>query len=290
MADLNFKVIRDDATTLHVIECALAEDIGAGDVTTRHLVPDDLLGRGHFLAKQDLVLCGLGLVEFILERVDGRISFMPELEDGIPVPAGTRFGRLTGPFGSLLTAERTVLNFLTHLSGIATLTAQYVNRVEGTSAKIYDTRKTMPGLRLLEKYAVAAGGGQNHRIGLFDAILIKNNHLATGKSIGQLVKEAKERALGAAFIEVEVGNMSQVSEAVAAGPDIIMLDNMDLEQIEQARAIIPARIAIEVSGNVTLETVREIARCGVDRISVGALTHSAPAADLSLRIQPDHAH
>lgn len=283
-----FDPFKVDPTIGSIIERALNEDIGSIDLTTANLVPPDLMGTAFFLAKQDIVLCGLSLAFEVMKKVDNRITWKEEYHDGDRINSGTTVATVSGPYGSLLTAERTALNFLTHLSGIATLTAKFVEKTYGTSASIYDTRKTIPGLRILEKYAVAAGGGANHRFGLYDAVLIKNNHLATGKTITQLVAEARGRSPQAKFIEVEVETIDQVREAVNVKPDIIMLDNMEISNIRLSRSIIPHTIEVEVSGRVSLESVKAIADCGVNRISVGALTHSAPAADLSLRIIPDH--
>jgi len=289
MSDNPTKLTSFDFAVQHLIDLALQEDIATGDLTTRHLIGPELRGQGYFLAKQDLVLCGMNIAVKVFQQVDARTRLIIEQPEGTLISAGTVFARVHGYYGSLLTAERTVLNFLSHLSGISTLTARFVEQIKGTTARIYDTRKTLPGFRLLEKYAVATGGGSNHRFGLYDAVLIKNNHLATGRSISDLIGEARAKAGQATFIEVEVESLEQVREAVVAQPDIVMLDNMDLALIRQARALIPAGIEVEVSGNVNLETVRQVALCGVDRISVGALTHSAPAADISLRLSPDNA-
>lgn len=270
-----------------LIDRALAEDVGSGDVTSSLVQPINLPGHGWFLAKQQLVVCGLDIAAAVMQRVDAENRFENVFHDGDRVDHGTELGRVEGPFVSLLIAERTALNLLTHLSGIATLTARFVERIAGTTANIYDTRKTTPGLRLLEKYAVKTGGGCNHRIGLFDAILIKNNHIAAcGGDIEGLISRARNYSGKTSFIDVEVETLDQVRRAVRATPDIIMLDNMRMEQIRQARELIPETIEVEVSGNVNLDNVRDIALCGVDRISIGALTHSAPAADISLNLFP----
>lgn len=276
-----------DAATDELLRRALAEDIGGGDLTTTILVPPDLAGSGEFIAKQDLVICGLPIVTRVFSLVDSDTELEVTMSDGSKAERGTIFARVRGRFGSLLTAERTALNFLTHLSGIATLTSRFVARISGTNACVYDTRKTIPGLRMLEKYAVTVGGGRNHRMGLNDGILIKNNHLsACNGRIRDAIARARIEAPAGVFIEVEVETPAQVKEAVEAKPDIIMLDNMDLVGIRQARSMIPPTIQVEVSGNVRLETIEPIAQCGVDRISAGALTHSAPAADISLHIFP----
>jgi nicotinate-nucleotide pyrophosphorylase (carboxylating) len=271
-----------------LLQRALKEDVGSGDLTTMILVSRDLQGQGEFIAKQELVVCGLPVVSRVFALVDPEIRIDHFVGDGDRLKSGDILAKVSGRFASLLTAERTALNFLTHLSGIATLTSRFAALLAGTTAGIYDTRKTIPGLRHLEKYAVIVGGGRNHRIGLYDGILIKNNHLTACQGrIADAVGKSRLKAPPGVFIEVEVESLDQVREAVAARPDIIMLDNMNLETIRQAREMIPITIQVEVSGNVRLETVEQIAGCRVDRISAGALTHSAPAADISLHIFPD---
>lgn len=282
------RVVGDiDRSVIDLIDRALAEDVGDGDVTSSLLQPVGLPGHGRFLAKQQLIVCGMNIAAAVIQRVDAESKIETICHDGDRVDSGTVLGHVEGRFASLLMAERTALNFLVHLSGIATLTARFVERVAGTRANIFDTRKTTPGLRLLEKYAVKTGGGCNHRIGLYDAILIKNNHIAAcDGDIEGLISRARNFQGATSFVEVEVETLDQVKRAVRSEPDIIMLDNMKLEQVRQARELIPSTIEVEVSGNVCLDNVREIALCGVDRISIGALTHSAPAADISLNLFP----
>ena len=271
-----------------LIEAALAEDLGAGDVTSDSVVPADARARARIVQKAPGVLFGLDLAARVFERT-GAASFDKVVVEGQwrdSVPADVAL--VSGPARALLAGERTALNFLAHLSGIATLTARYVEAVRGTGAEILDTRKTTPGMRALEKAAVAAGGGTNHRAGLDDAILIKENHAALGGGVGAAV----ERARGAhpeLEVEVECRDLDEVREALAAGADRILLDNMDSEAL---RAAVSERDAsgnaarLEASGGITLDNVAAIAATGVDLISVGALTHSAPALDLSLLLEP----
>ena len=267
----------------------LKEDLGRGDITTQSVVRGGLRARGRFLAKQDFVLCGLEIAEAVFGALDNAIGLESRVYDGDDISAGDEFAKIEGPAAALLTGERTALNIMQRLSGIATLTRAFVTRVEGTGARITDTRKTTPGLRLLEKYAVTVGGGFNHRFGLDDGVLIKDNHIALAGGVRRAVELARQSASHLMKIEVEVGNQAQLREALAAPADVIMLDNMPLEEARESVKLIrdnnPA-ISIELSGGVTLENVREFAECGVDLISVGAITHSAPAVDISLKIRP----
>jgi nicotinate-nucleotide pyrophosphorylase (carboxylating) len=273
------------------VEQALAEDVGRGDITTRSTVRTSARGRGSFLAKQDLVLSGLEVADAVFGAFDVEMQIEASAADGEAIKAGKTFARVVGDAHILLTAERTALNFLQRLSGVATLTKKYVDAVEGTGASIVDTRKTTPGLRILEKYAVTCGGGRNHRMGLDDGVLIKDNHIALAGGITEAVRRAKEAAGHLHKIEVETATLEQVKEAIRAGADIIMLDNMKPDQVREAAALVRAsapderRPLTEASGGITLDNVREYAEAGVDLISVGALTHSAPAVDISFKIK-----
>ncbi|MFA5072883.1 MAG: carboxylating nicotinate-nucleotide diphosphorylase [Nitrospirota bacterium] len=274
--DLNIeKLIRD----------ALAEDIGSGDVTIDATIPLESTSTAVMLAKQDLALAGLDVAGAVFHSLDSTIRFEPLKKDGDRITKGSEIARLSGNTRVLLMGERVALNFVQHLSGIATLTAQYVERVKDLPVKILDTRKTTPGLRTLEKYAVRMGGGTNHRFGLFDGVLIKDNHIKAAGSITHAVNKAGNRAHHLLNIEVETKNLDEAQEAISAKADIIMLDNMPLDMMREAVRLIAKRALIEASGNVTLDTVRSIAETGVDFISCGSLTHSAPAVDISLKIK-----
>lgn len=267
----------------------LAEDIGRGDLTTRSTVSGDTRGIGKFLAKEYLVICGLDVAEAVFAHLDAEI---PEIEttysDGDEVEEGVIFGSLKGYADVLLTGERVALNLLQRMSGVATLTRQYVRAVEGTGARIVDTRKTTPGLRMLEKYAVTVGGGKNHRMGLDDGVLIKDNHIALAGGITEAVHSAKEIVGHLHKIEVEITNWAQLREAIGAGADIVMLDNQTPDEaaklVQMARDLNP-NVLIESSGGMDLDRVRSYAEAGVDLISVGRLTHSARAVDISFKIQ-----
>lgn len=268
-----------------IIDLALAEDAGAGDVTTRVTISADVQARGRFIVKAEGVVSGLPVAGSVFRRVDPTVAFDPLVADGAQVKPGATIAQVAGPAPSLLMAERVALNLLQQLSGVATVTAHYVAAVAGTRARIVDTRKTTPGLRLLEKAAVRAGGGYNHRIGLADGVLIKDNHLAAvggPDRVTRAVRLARAAAPHTLRIEVEVTTLEEVAEAVAAGADVILLDNMDVPTLRQAVALIDGRALVEASGGITLDTVRTVAETGVDLISVGALTHSAPALDISL--------
>lgn len=267
----------------------LAEDIGRGDITTQACVNDDISGIGKFLAKEDLVVCGIAVAEAVFLHLD---EDSPEIEtfvnEGDEVTAGTVFATLKGFADVLLTGERVALNLLQRMSGVATLTRAYVKAVEGTNAQIVDTRKTTPGLRMLEKYAVTVGGGKNHRMGLDDGVLIKDNHIALAGGITEAVVMAKQKVGHLHKIEVEISNWAQLREALEAGADIVMLDNQTPEEarklVEMSRQINPA-VLLEASGGMDLDRVRSFAEAGVDLISVGRITHSAKAVDISFKIQ-----
>ena len=271
-----------------LIDLALREDLALGDVTSEATVPADRQATAIMLAKQAGVISGLGTAQAVFAYVDPTVVFEPLVADGDTVAHGTRIASIAGNARSILTAERTALNFIQRLSGIATITAEYVAAVAGTGASVIDTRKTTPGMRALEKAAVRHGGGSNHRFNLGDAVLIKDNHLAAigGSSpIHDAVTAAKLRAPHTAKVEVEVVDLAGVQEALDALADIIMLDNMSLEEMRQSVALVDARALVEASGGITLETIRAVAETGVDLISVGALTHSAPSLDISLDFQ-----
>ena len=267
----------------------LREDIGRGDITTQSIVSEEVRGMGKFLAKEDLVICGLEVAEAVFAHLDPE---SPEIEttfnEGDEVEAGTIFATLKGYADVLLTGERVALNLIQRMSGVATLTRQYVKAIEGTSATIVDTRKTTPGLRMLEKYAVTVGGGKNHRMGLDDGVLIKDNHIALAGGITEAITAARLRVGHLHKIEVEISNWAQLREAIMAGADIVMLDNQTPQEaeklVEMARQLNP-NVLIEASGGMNLESVRSFAEAGVDLISVGRLTHSAKAVDISFKIQ-----
>jgi nicotinate-nucleotide pyrophosphorylase (carboxylating) len=268
-----------------LIDMALAEDIGAGDITTDYLVSCHSQGRGIIVAKEDIVLCGLDIAKTVFQRLDPEVRLQSAYEDGAEIACGETVLVLEGGLKALLTAERPALNFLQHLSGITTHVRTYVKALKHSRVRLVDTRKTTPGWRVLEKYAVRVGGAHNHRMGLFDGILIKDNHIAACGGIRQAVASAKKQISHLLKIEVEVSDLSGVHEALESGVDVIMLDNMDIPHIREAVSVIQNRAIVEVSGGVTLKHLAELAETGVDLISVGALTHSARSVDLSMRIQ-----
>jgi len=268
-----------------LIDMALAEDIGAGDITTDYLVPCDSHGQGIIVAKENIVLAGLDIAKMVFQRLDPKIHFQSAYEDGAEIACGETVLSLEGRLRALLTAERPALNFLQHLSGIATQVRTYVKALKNSRVKLVDTRKTTPGWRVLEKYAVRMGGAHNHRMGLFDGVLIKDNHIAACGGIQQAVAEARKHISHLIKIEVEVSNLAGILDALKSKVDVIMLDNMDIAQIREAVSAIRNRAIVEVSGGVTLEHLTDLAQTGVDLISVGAMTHSARAVDLSMRIQ-----
>jgi len=267
-----------------LLRAALAEDVGAGDVTTLATVPADRQGEASIRAKAAGVICGLPVAARVFVLVEPRVRFTPEVAEGARVAPGDLVARLEGPARGILTGERVALNLLQHLSGIATRTAGFVARVQGTKARIVDTRKTLPGLRALAKYAVRVGGGHNHRYGLYDGVLIKENHIAAAGGVGEAVRRARAYAPHTGRIEVEVERLDQIDEALAAGADVLLLDNMELATLREAVRRVAGRALLEASGNMTEERVAEVAAAGVDLISVGALTHSVTALDLSLRL------
>ena len=272
-----------------LVERALAEDVGRGDVTTQLTISPDLKAQGELIAKQDLVLAGLPVAEAVFKALDPSIEFERLAEDGAGVGATTHFARVTGKAAALLAGERVALNFLQRLSGIATMTRDFKGKLAGLKTELLDTRKTTPGLRALEKYAVRMGGGTSHRARLDDGILIKNNHLSLAGGIRAAVERARSLRPGVAPrlpIEVEVRSAVELAEAIAAGAEAVLLDNMTPAQVRECVARAAGRVRLEVSGGVSAENIRAYAETGVDSISVGALTHSAPAADIHFLIQP----
>jgi nicotinate-nucleotide pyrophosphorylase (carboxylating) len=269
-------------TLERAVLAALAEDIGAGDVTTEATVPEDAVGTADLLVKERGVVCGLRAAEATFRALDPEVRFEALANEGDEVEPPAVVARVTGSERAILTGERVALNFLGRLSGIATLTRRYVEAVEGTGAAVLDTRKTTPGLRALEKHAVVAGGGRNHRFGLDDAVLVKDNHIRAAGSLTGAVELV--RAASDLPVEVECDTLAQVGEAVALGVDAILLDNMTLDELREAVSLTAGRARLEASGGVSLDTVRAIAETGVDEISVGALTHSARSLDVSLEL------
>jgi nicotinate-nucleotide pyrophosphorylase (carboxylating) len=265
-----------------VVSDALTEDVGVGDMTTLATVSAEAHAEAQIIARAGGIIAGLPVAQRVFHRLDPAVEFRPQVNEGAGVRPGQTVARVFGRAHPILTGERVALNFLQHLSGIATRTAHFVQLVQGTRARITDTRKTAPGMRALAKYAVRVGGGSNHRLGLYDAVLIKENHIAAAGGIGGAVNKARAYAPHTMRIEVEARDMREVDQALDAGADVILLDNMSVEQIRAAVEPIGARALPEASGGVTEETVADIAATGVDIISVGALTHSVTALDLSL--------
>ena len=267
-----------------IIKAALAEDIGAGDITTQAIVSRKKKGRAQVIAKDDFVLAGMDVFEETFRLLDENIKVKKIINDGGRAKKGNIIAEVSGSLFYMLQAERVALNLLQRMSGIATLAAKYMEAVRGTKAKILDTRKTVPGLRILDKMAVRFGGGSNHRTGLYDGVLIKDNHIEVAGGIAAAVKAQRKRLPHTLKIEVETKNMQEVKEALNGGVDIIMLDNMTVPAMKKAVTLIAGRALVEASGNVTLQNVAVIAATGVDLISVGELTHSVRAADISLKI------
>lgn len=271
-----------------LIDLALREDLGEnGDVTSNCILNSDDEGQANIIVKKDGIIAGLPIAEWVFKKVNPGLKVQNRVEEGSKVQRCEEVVRIIGPLAGILTAERTGLNFLQRLSGIATLTAEFVRKVAGTKVRILDTRKTTPGFRVLEKYAVRAGGGGNHRFGLYDMVLIKENHIAAAGGIASAVEQTRENMKKRDLnlkIEVEVRNLSEVEQILNLAVDRLMLDNMSLQKIREAVKLANGKVELEVSGGVTLETVREIAETGVNYISVGALTHSASSLDLSLLI------
>jgi nicotinate-nucleotide pyrophosphorylase (carboxylating) len=268
-----------------LIDMAFAEDIGTGDITTDYLVSSYSRGSGIIIAKEDLILAGLDIAKTVFQRLDPEVQLQSDCEDGAEVACGETVLHLEGNMRALLTGERAALNFLQHLSGIATHVRAYVKALNNSRVRLVDTRKTTPGWRSLEKYAVRMGGAYNHRMGLYDGVLIKDNHIAACGGIQQAVAAARKQISHLLKIEVEVTDLAGVIQALESGADVIMLDNMDIAHIREAVSVIQNRAIVEVSGGITLKNLTELSETGVDLISVGALTHSARAVDLSMRIE-----
>ncbi|MEE9614728.1 MAG: carboxylating nicotinate-nucleotide diphosphorylase [Thermodesulfobacteriota bacterium] len=275
---------RLDRYTEVLIRAALVEDLGPGDITTDAVVPRGTQGSASIVAKQPLIVCGLSVAGRVFASVDRRLCFTPLAKDGARVRKGAVIAKVEGGLRGILSGERVALNFLQKLSGVATLTSEFVKKAGKRGPRILDTRKTTPCMRILEKYAVKTGGGENHRLGLFDAVLIKDNHITAAGGVGKALDAVKKRYRGKVSVEVETKSLQEVREALHAGADLIMLDNMGVAKIKKAMALIGERALVEVSGGITLENVGEVSRSGVDFISVGGLTHSAPAVDISLKV------
>ena len=267
-----------------LVRTALAEDLGAGDLTTRLTVPAEKRARAEISAKENAVIAGLPLIRKVCAAVGGKVDVREHVSDGRRVASGDVLASLAGPAQTLLAGERVILNLLQHLSGVATFTARFVAAVGGSGCRIVDTRKTTPGLRVLEKYAVRVGGGFNHRTGLGDGILIKNNHITAAGGVAAAVGAARVGAPHGLKVEVECASFAEVDEALAAGAEIILLDNMSIDEMTEAVRRISGRALVEASGGVTLNNVAAVATTGVDIISVGALTHSVPAVDLHMTL------
>jgi nicotinate-nucleotide pyrophosphorylase (carboxylating) len=272
----------DPAVAADIIDRALAEDIGFGDLTSELVIPQDARAELLLNAREDVVVAGIGIAAQVFRRRVPEAHVEMRVADGDRIKAGAAMGRVEGPARGLLAVERTALNFLQHLSGVATLTAQYAERIAGTRAVLIDTRKTVPGLRALEKHAAQMGGARNHRLRLDDGVLIKDNHISVCGSIAAAVARARAGVPVLTKIEVECDTLAQVKEALAAGADMILLDNMGLEDLRRAVALAAGKVPLEASGGVRLETIRAIAETGVDFISVGRITQSAPAVDIGL--------
>ncbi len=268
-----------------IISEALQEDIGSGDVTTNLIVPHTTVSEAFMIAKADGIIAGLPIAKAVFKKLDKKTIWESLVKEGEHISAGTEIVRLKGSYRALLTGERTALNFLQRISGIATAASKYVEKLEGLNTVILDTRKTVPGLRILDKYGVKMGGGTNHRIGLYDMVLIKDNHIKAAGGIIEAVMQIKNNLTRKIKIEIEVTNLDEVKLALNAGADIIMLDNMPLKQMKEAVNFIDGKVKVEASGGVNLKSVRAIAETGVDFISVGALTHSVKALDISMNFK-----
>jgi nicotinate-nucleotide pyrophosphorylase (carboxylating) len=275
----------DPAAYRELVARALAEDIGSGDVTSEAIVPPDRGAAAALVAKRECVVAGLDVAREVFSQIDSRVVFQAMKADGDVCAAGDLIAAIEGPAAAILTAERTALNFLQHLSGIATLTRRFVQATDGRLI-ILDTRKTVPTLRALAKYAVHCGGGTNHRLGLYDGVLIKDNHIRIAGGIGEAVRRVRDRQVTLP-IEVEAQSLAEVDDALAAGADIIMLDNLTDDEMRQAVKKIDGRARVEISGGVTLDRLPALAAIGADCVSIGALTHSAPASDISLEVEVD---
>ncbi len=277
--------MKRDSLIEKIIELAIEEDVYSGDITTNSLIPEENLAVAEMTAKANGVVSGLEVAKMVFEKFDKNIKWEPLVDEGSLVKRGDKIARVEGSYRTLLTAERIALNILQRMSGIATATSLYVAELSGTKTQLLDTRKTAPGMRILDKMAVKAGGGKNHRMGLYDMALIKDNHIKVAGGITEAVREVRASAPDIK-IEVEVTNIEETRQAINAGADIIMLDNMSNEQMAAAVKLINKRADTEASGNMNLERIKEVAKTGVDYISVGALTHSVTALDISMNIVP----
>jgi len=276
--------IKENILIDKIIGQALLEDIGTGDITTESIIPCNLKAKGIIKTSEEGVVAGLDIACLVFQKLDSEIIFQEKTKDGTKVARGKELAEITGPARTILRGERVALNFLQRMSGIATITSKFYQEVKDFPVRIVDTRKTTPGLRILEKYAVRMGGGYNHRFGLYDAVLIKDNHIAVAGGIKSAVNSARKQISHTVKIEVEVENLSQLQEALKVQVDIIMLDNMDLETMKEAVKMVKGKALIEASGEITLEKVRKIAQTGVDLISIGALTHSVKSLNISMEI------
>jgi len=265
-----------------IIDNALEEDIGSGDITTDTIFSSDVACEAQVIAKEEGIIAGIPIAKRVFKKLDQEVSFSQTLNDGDFAKPGQEVFKIKALVRAVLTGERLALNILQRMSGIATATSQYADAVKGSQTKILDTRKTAPGLRILDKYAVLAGGGQNHRFGLFDAVLIKDNHINFAGSITNAVDQIRSKYQNKYKIEVETSNLDEVREAIQSEVDIVMLDNMDIPMMKEAVKMINGKALTEASGGITLATITDIAETGVDYISVGAITHSSPALDISL--------
>lgn len=273
-------------TLERIVALALSEDLGGGDITSQAIIPASLRGAAAIITREPCIISGMAAARECCLQADQGLTWLPLVEDGQPVPAGAEIARLEGGMRSILAAERTIINFLSHLSGIATMTGRFAAATEGLPARVSATRKTVPGLRLLEKQAVADGGGETHRLGLYDAVLIKDNHIAAAGGVAAAIEAARSASGNTAAIEVEVDTMEQLEEVLAAGAGRVLLDNMAPEQVRACVEMAAGRLTIEVSGGVSLASVRAYAEAGADVISAGALTMSAPAIDFTLEVRP----
>ena len=277
--------IKENIMINKIVEQALLEDIGTGDITTESIIPSNLKAKGIIKTSEEGVVAGLNIACLVFQKLDSEIIFQEKIKDGTQVVRGKVLAEITGSAQTILKGERVALNFLQRMSGIATITSKFCQEVKDFPVRIVDTRKTTPGLRILEKYAVRMGGGYNHRFGLYDAVLIKDNHIAVAGGIKSAVNSVRKQISHTVNIEVEVESLSQLQEALEMKVDIIMLDNMDLNTMKKAVKMVKGKVLIEASGGITLEKVREIAQTGVDLISIGSLTHSVKSLDISMEIK-----
>lgn len=276
--------IKENILIDKIIKQALLEDIGTGDITTESIIPSNLKAKGIIKTSEEGVVAGLDIVRLVFQKLDSEIIFQEKIKDGTKITRNKALAEITGSAQTILQGERVALNFLQRMSGIATITSKFCQEIKDFPVRIVDTRKTTPGLRILEKYAVRMGGGYNHRFGLYDAVLIKDNHIAVAGGIKSAVNSIRKQISHTVKIEVEVENLSQLQEALKMKVNIIMLDNMDLETMKEAVKMVKSKALIEASGGITLEKVREIAQTGVDLISIGALTHSVKSLDIGMEI------